>query len=108
MNIGIQFVTNYYTIFVCARHIFFFFLLYFIVFLFLISGRKRTRISHSNSAELAQMAFNHNVPLSDIQVSASESTEISREIKNILNDRCSSGEFRDFVEHIDLESKYRI
>ena len=71
-------------------------------------GRKRTRIaSHSNSAELAQMVFNldtpsMNTPLMNMP-SNNESTEMSKEIKKMLEDRCSSSEFKDFVEHINLE-----
>ncbi|XP_011051671.1 PREDICTED: nuclear factor NF-kappa-B p110 subunit isoform X2 [Acromyrmex echinatior] len=71
-------------------------------------GRKRTRVSHSNSAELAQaLTFNNdtllmNSPLTSTP-SSNDSTEISKEIKKMLDDRCSSSQFRDFVEHIDLE-----
>lgn len=79
---------------------------------FTLPGRKRTRIaSHSNSAELAQMVFNldtpsMNTPLMNMP-SNNESTEMSKEIKKMLEDRCSSSEFKDFVEHINLESKCR-
>lgn len=73
--------------------------------MFLISGRKRTRVSHSSSVDLTQVAFNHNVnPMSDVHIISNES-EMSTEIKKMLDDRCSSSEFRDFVENIDLESK---
>ncbi|XP_070156251.1 nuclear factor NF-kappa-B p110 subunit isoform X2 [Polyergus mexicanus] len=70
-------------------------------------GRKRTRVSYSNSGELAQMTFNPDMPLINTSVtnvpSSNESTEISKEIKKMLEDRCSSSEFKDFVEHINLE-----
>ncbi|XP_011644523.1 nuclear factor NF-kappa-B p100 subunit isoform X2 [Pogonomyrmex barbatus] len=73
-------------------------------------GRKRTRISHSNSAELAHMACN-NVPLVNTPVTnmyprereSNDSTEISKEIKKMLDDRCPSNEFREFIEHINLD-----
>ncbi|KYN36803.1 hypothetical protein ALC56_08594 [Trachymyrmex septentrionalis] len=70
-------------------------------------GRKRTRVSHSNSAELVQaLTFNNdmlsiNTPLTT--PSSNDSTEISKEIKKMLDDRCSSSEFRDFVDHINLD-----
>lgn len=41
-------------------------------------------------------------------MTTNESTEMSKEIKKMLDDRCSSSEFRDFVEQMDLESKDRI
>ncbi|KAL6432434.1 hypothetical protein ACFW04_006787 [Cataglyphis niger] len=70
-------------------------------------GRKRTRVSYSNSGELTQMAFNPDTPLMNTPLtnvsSSNESTEISKEIKKMLDDRCSSSEFKDFVEHINLE-----
>lgn len=47
-----------------------------------------------------------NTPLTNVP-SSNESTEISKEIKKMLEDRCSSSEFKDFVEHINLECKYR-
>ncbi|KYM99825.1 PREDICTED: nuclear factor NF-kappa-B p100 subunit isoform X1 [Cyphomyrmex costatus] len=71
-------------------------------------GRKRTRVSHSNSAELAQvLPFNNdmllmNTPLTSMP-STNDSAEISKEIKKMLDDKCSSSEFRDFVEHINLD-----
>ncbi|KYN17918.1 hypothetical protein ALC57_09800 [Trachymyrmex cornetzi] len=66
-------------------------------------GRKRTRVSHSNSAELVQaLTFNNDMPLTNTP-SSNDSAEISKEIKKMLDDRCSSSEFRDFVEHINLE-----
>ncbi|XP_032670815.1 nuclear factor NF-kappa-B p100 subunit isoform X2 [Odontomachus brunneus] len=66
-------------------------------------GRKRTRVSHSSSVELTQVAFNHNVNSTpDIHMNSNES-EMSTEIKKMLDDRCSSSEFRDFVESIDIE-----
>lgn len=71
-------------------------------------GRKRTRISYSNSLELTQMASNLdttpsiNVPLTNMP-SNNESTEMSKEIKKMLDDRCSSSEFKDFVEQMNLE-----
>jgi len=96
---------------------FFFFLFAFFFFFFLnfiITGRKRTRVSHSNSAELTQtLTFNNdmlltNTPLSSTTSSPSsnDSAEISKEIKKMLDDRCSSSEFRDFVDHINLDCKY--
>lgn len=75
-------------------------------------GRKRTRVSYSNSGELAQMTCNPDMPLMNTPLmntpltnvpSSNESTEISKEIKKMLEDRCSSSEFKDFVEHINLE-----
>lgn len=75
-------------------------------------GRKRTRISYSNSLELTQMASNLdttpsiNVPLTNMP-SNNESTEMSKEIKKMLDDRCSSSEFKDFVEQMNLECKCR-
>ncbi|XP_018307507.1 nuclear factor NF-kappa-B p105 subunit isoform X1 [Mycetomoellerius zeteki] len=70
-------------------------------------GRKRTRISHSNSAELVQaLAFNNDILMNTSLTStplSNDSTEISKEIKKMLDDRCSSSEFRDFVEHINLD-----
>jgi len=76
---------------------------------FALPGRKRTRVSHSNSTELAQMTFNNDTlltstPLTNIP-SNNDSAEISKEIKKMLDDRCSSSEFRDFVEHINLDGK---
>ncbi|XP_072747604.1 nuclear factor NF-kappa-B p110 subunit isoform X2 [Anoplolepis gracilipes] len=71
-------------------------------------GRKRTRVSHSSSEELTQMAFNSpdtplmNIPLTNVP-SSNESTDISKEIKKMLDDRCSSSEFKDFVEHINFD-----
>ncbi|XP_014468194.1 PREDICTED: nuclear factor NF-kappa-B p100 subunit isoform X2 [Dinoponera quadriceps] len=71
----------------------------------MVPGRKRTRISHSNSTELTQMIVNHNMnPTSDVPMTSNESTEISTEIRKMLdNDRCSSSEFRDFLANIDFE-----
>lgn len=70
-------------------------------------GRKRTRVSHSNSEELAQMAFNLDTPLMNTSLmnvpSNNESTEISIEIKRMLEDKCSSSEFKEFVDHINLD-----
>jgi len=76
---------------------------------FALPGRKRTRVSHSSSMELVQMTFNNdmlltNTPLTNIP-SNNDSADISKEIKKILDDRCSSSEFRDFVEHINLDGK---
>ncbi|XP_029177130.1 nuclear factor NF-kappa-B p100 subunit isoform X2 [Nylanderia fulva] len=60
-------------------------------------GRKRTRICHSSSSELTQMAFNPdstpsiNTPYTFINMpSNNESAEMSKEIKKMLEDRCSS------------------
>jgi len=55
------------------------------------------------------MTFNNdtlltNTPLTNIS-SSNDSAEISKEIKKMLDDRCSSSEFRDFVEHINLDGK---
>ncbi|XP_018365630.1 PREDICTED: nuclear factor NF-kappa-B p100 subunit isoform X2 [Trachymyrmex cornetzi] len=53
-------------------------------------GRKRTRVSHSNSAELVQaLTFNNDMPLTNTP-SSNDSAEISKEIKKMLDDRCSS------------------
>ncbi|XP_011689448.1 PREDICTED: nuclear factor NF-kappa-B p100 subunit isoform X2 [Wasmannia auropunctata] len=70
-------------------------------------GRKRTRVSHSNSTELAQMTFSNptpstNIPLTNMH-SSNDSADISKEIKKMLDDRCSSSEFRSFVDCMDLE-----
>lgn len=77
---------------------------------FAIVGRKRTRVSHSNSTELAQMTCNNDTLLTSTpstnMLPSNDSTEISKEIKKILDDRCSSSEFRDFVEHLNLDGKY--
>lgn len=54
------------------------------------------------------MTFSHNVnPTSDIHTTSNESTEMSKEIKKMLDDRCSSSEFRDFVANIDVDSENR-
>ncbi|XP_025152532.1 nuclear factor NF-kappa-B p100 subunit isoform X2 [Harpegnathos saltator] len=70
-------------------------------------GRKRTRISHSSSAELTQMTFNQNVnPPLDLPLNvhmANESSEMSNEIKKMLEDKCPSTEFRDFFADLDFE-----
>jgi len=55
------------------------------------------------------MTFNNDTlltstPLTNIP-SSNDSAEISKEIKKMLDDRCSSSEFRDFVEHINLDGK---
>ncbi|XP_026826885.1 nuclear factor NF-kappa-B p110 subunit isoform X2 [Ooceraea biroi] len=70
-----------------------------------IIGRKRTRVSHSNSAELAQAAFNQdslsmNVPLTNMP--SNESIEMFKEITRILDDGCSSSEFRKCVADMDV------
>ncbi|XP_071645479.1 nuclear factor NF-kappa-B p110 subunit isoform X1 [Temnothorax longispinosus] len=71
-----------------------------------ILGRKRTRVSHSNSAELAQATFNNDMFLTNPLTNTSsnnESNEMSKELKKMLDDRCSSSEFREFVEHINSD-----
>lgn len=56
------------------------------------------------------MTFNNDTLLmntpSTNMLPSDDSTEISKEIKKMLDDRCSSSEFREFVEHINLEGKY--
>ncbi|KAL0117683.1 hypothetical protein PUN28_008825 [Cardiocondyla obscurior] len=69
-------------------------------------GRKRTRISHSNSSELVQTIFNNDVFLTSTSSNTplnTESADISKELKQMLDDKCSSGEFRDFVERINSD-----
>ncbi|KAH0954212.1 hypothetical protein HN011_000943 [Eciton burchellii] len=70
-------------------------------------GRKRTRVSHSNSAELVEIAFNQNIPLMNVPLANmslnNENPEISKEIKKILDDRCSSSEFQEYIADIDLD-----
>lgn len=78
---------------------------------FAVSGRKRTRVSHSNSTELAQMAFNNdtlltNTPLTSMPPSNTDSAEMAKEIKRILDEKYSSTEFREIVERIDIDGKY--
>jgi len=95
-------------------HVLFFFIFFLLFFNiippnFALPGRKRTRVSYSNSMELAQMTFNNDTlltstPLTNIP-SSNDSAEISKEIKKMLDDRCSSSEFRDFVEHINLDGE---
>lgn len=55
------------------------------------------------------MAFNLDTPLMSTPLmnvpSNNESTEISKEIKKMLEDRCSSSEFKEFVDHINLDCK---
>lgn len=45
-----------------------------------------------------------NTPLMNVP-SNNESTEISKEIKKMLEDKCSSSEFKEFVDHINLDCK---
>lgn len=55
------------------------------------------------------LAFNNDILMNTSLTStplSNDSTEISKEIKKMLDDRCSSSEFRDFVEHINLDSKF--
>lgn len=56
------------------------------------------------------MAVNNDTPLTNMPLIntplSNDSTEISKEIKKLLDDRCPSSEFRDFVEHINLDGKY--
>ncbi|XP_011867191.1 PREDICTED: nuclear factor NF-kappa-B p100 subunit isoform X2 [Vollenhovia emeryi] len=70
-------------------------------------GRKRTRACHSNSAELVQATFNDNTPVANTQQtnvpSGNDSTEISKELKKLLDDRCSSNEFREFFDHFSSD-----
>lgn len=78
---------------------------------FAILGRKRTRISHSSSVELAQATFNNDMLLTTSNIlpanvpSNNDSADISKELKKMLDDRCSSSEFREFVENINSDSK---
>lgn len=55
------------------------------------------------------MAFNLDMPLMNTPLmnvpSNNESTEISKEIKKMLEDKCSSSEFKEFVDHINLDCK---
>jgi hypothetical protein len=46
-----------------------------------------------------------NVPLANMSLN-NENLEISKEIKKILDDRCSSSEFQEYVADIDLDCKY--
>lgn len=49
--------------------------------------------------------FSLNAPLTNTP-SSNDSTDISKELKKMLdNDRCSSSEFRDFVDHINSDGK---
>ncbi|XP_012528850.1 nuclear factor NF-kappa-B p100 subunit isoform X2 [Monomorium pharaonis] len=70
-------------------------------------GRKRTRVSHSNSAELTQMAFNNDTTLINTSIIntplSNDSTEMSKELEKLLNDRCSSSEFREFFKNIEFD-----
>lgn len=78
-----------------------------------VPGRKRTRVSYSNSEELAQMAVPSNPPdnppVKNMPTS-NESSEMPREIRQILEERCPSAEFQEFLEnfHGNLERKYRL
>ncbi|XP_012216675.1 nuclear factor NF-kappa-B p110 subunit isoform X2 [Linepithema humile] len=66
-------------------------------------SRKRTRVSYSNSEELTQVAVN-NIPTPVTNMSTgNESFEMPREIKKILEERCPSAEFQDFVANISVE-----
>lgn len=66
-------------------------------------GKKRPRISYSNSIELTQSlpTMQNNDPSTNLN----DSQEISNELKNILLQGCSSSELRNFVNTIDLDSK---
>lgn len=68
-------------------------------------GRKRTRVSHSSSMEWAQTTFNDtlltNTPSN--MPSSNDSADISKELNKMLDDRCSSSEFREFVAHINSD-----
>lgn len=70
-------------------------------------GRKRTRVSHSNSTELAQMTFDNDMSLTNTPLTSTllsnDSTDMSKEIKKLLDERCPSSEFRDFVERFSLD-----
>jgi len=46
-----------------------------------------------------------NVPLASMSLN-NDSLEISKEIKKMLDDRCSSSEFQEYVADMDLNCKY--
>lgn len=62
-----------------------------------IIGRKRPRMSASNSTELTQMLFNN--PISDTDVKSNDSSEI----KQMFLQGCSSSTLRDFINNLDLD-----
>ncbi|XP_046821433.1 nuclear factor NF-kappa-B p100 subunit isoform X2 [Vespa crabro] len=66
-----------------------------------ILGKKRPRISYSNSIELTQSL--PTMQNNDSFTKWNDSQEISNEIKDILLQGCSSSELRNFVNTIDLD-----
>ncbi|XP_015176773.1 PREDICTED: nuclear factor NF-kappa-B p100 subunit isoform X2 [Polistes dominula] len=64
-------------------------------------GRKRPRMSYSNSTELSQ--FLPTVERNDSFLKLNDSREISNELKKIFSEGCSSAELRQFVNNIDLD-----
>lgn len=70
-------------------------------------GRKRQRMTCSNSAELTNLISKYNnetLPVDDvIPVLNNDSREISKELTKILSDGCTSAEYSNYINNIDYE-----
>jgi hypothetical protein len=56
------------------------------------------------------MTFNNDTPFTNTPLTSTllsnDSTDMSKEIKKLLDERCPSSEFREFVERFSLDGKY--
>lgn len=93
----------------------------FLLQLFVILGRKRTRVSDSNSEELARMAIsnqnapsmtttseavlpNTNAPLPSTSSNNSEqNSNLSQDLLELLEEKCPSTEFRAFMNNMNSD-----
>ncbi|KAI4495334.1 hypothetical protein M0804_001535 [Polistes exclamans] len=64
-------------------------------------GRKRPRVSYSDSMELTQCL--PPVERNDSFLKLNDSREISNEFKKLISEGCSSAELRQFITNIDLD-----
>ncbi|XP_043666595.1 nuclear factor NF-kappa-B p100 subunit isoform X2 [Vespula pensylvanica] len=71
-----------------------------------ILGRKRPRTSYSNSIELAQSLST--MQNNDSFTKLNDSQEISKELKDILLEGCSSSEYRNFLQGVDLDKYMKL
>ncbi|XP_053994187.1 nuclear factor NF-kappa-B p100 subunit isoform X1 [Hylaeus volcanicus] len=68
-------------------------------------GRKRQRMSCSGSTELSRIM----PPFNDVEIESNlgDSREISKELKKMIMEGCSSPDHREFIETIDLDKYLR-
>lgn len=68
-----------------------------------IIGKKRQRMSYSGSSELSHIVPTYNAPIDNVSgILSGDSRDISREIKRILSEGCSSSMPKSFVDCMDF------